>query len=54
MSRKSYTTLTLSVRLAIPAGQTQAQLLAAIVQLIQNNYGHGVIVKPLAREVTYL
>lgn len=54
MSRKSYTTLTLSIQLAIPTGQTQAQLLAAIAQLLQNNYGHGVIIKPLAREVTYL
>jgi hypothetical protein len=54
MSRKSYTTLTLSVRLAIPAGQTQAQLIAALTQLIQNAYGHGVIIKPLAREVTYI
>lgn len=58
MSQRARTTLTLSVRLPLPAGMTQAKLLERIESLIKADREHlsvnEVIIKILKRETHYL
>lgn len=58
MSQKSFTVLTASVQLAVPADLTQAQTLELIKTLLTAQgtpfASYTVVVKPLKREVTYI
>jgi hypothetical protein len=59
MSRRQRTTLTLSVRVPLPAGWTQKRLVdelttAVIAQLSATSIQHEIIVKIERREVQYL
>lgn len=58
MSKKSYSTLTVTVKLAIPQGWTQQATVEEIQKLVAaapSIFHPGtVIVKPVKRETTYL
>ena len=54
MSRRSATTLIVEVHVPVPAGDTQANVIVQIKELLTNKYGHSVLAILRGRETTYL
>ena len=53
MSRRQFTTLTISIQLNLPAGETQASFLARITESITNLIG-SCIIRLIDKRTTYL
>ena len=54
MSRKQYTTATVTIKAPIPPGMTQAQFVEAIKTWATTYFGQSAIVRLTGKETTYL